>query len=158
MKVAVFPGSFDPITLGHIDILIRAVQIFDKVIVAVLHNVHKNPLFTVDERISLIEEATKQLPNMAVDSFQGLLVDYVKKHHAMAIIRGLRETGDFQNELNMAQMNHTLYTGAQTIFLPTQPKFSFVSSSLVKEVAKHGGDIFDFVPQVVGNALREKYR
>lgn len=158
MKIAVYPGSFDPITNGHIDILKRAAGLFDQLIVAVLQNPNKQPLFTVQERIDLIQTATMDCQNVVVDSFMGLLVEYVKLKQASAIIRGLREISDFENELRMAHMNRQLLSSAVTLFIPTNNTFSYLSSSLVKEVAAHGGDIEEFVPEVVAQALYAKFR
>ena len=156
MRIAVYPGSFDPITNGHIDILKRATGLFDKVIVAVLHNPNKRPLFTIDERIEQIQEAVADLENVGVDSFMGLLVDYARLKGAQTIIRGLREISDFENELRMAHMNRQLDERAVTVFIPTNNEYSFLSSSLVKEVATYGGDVAEFVPDVVNRALRTK--
>ncbi|MCF8564405.1 pantetheine-phosphate adenylyltransferase [Alicyclobacillus tolerans] len=157
-KIAVYPGSFDPITNGHMDILKRAAALFDQVIVAVLHNPNKNPLFSVEERMNLISEATKDYDNVAVDSFMGLLVEYVSMKSASAIIRGLREISDFENELRMAHMNRHLNSSCVTVFIPTNNAYSYLSSSLVKEVASHGRDVTEFVPSAVAKAMHEKYR
>lgn len=157
MKIAVYPGSFDPITNGHIDILKRASGLFDQLIVAVLQNPNKQPLFTVEERMEMIQSTTRECKNVVVDSFMGLLVEYVKIKNAAAIIRGLREISDFENELRMAHMNRHLHEAAVTLFVPTNNAYSFLSSSLVKEVAAHGGQIADFVPQAVANALYAKF-
>jgi len=158
MKIAVYPGSFDPITNGHIDILQRAAELFDQVIVAVLQNPNKNPLFTVEERMDLIKSATQDCTNVVVDSFFGLLIDYVDLKEAVAIIRGLREISDFENELRMAHMNRQLNSSAVTVFIPTNNTYSYLSSSLVKEVAAHGGKITGFVPDKVEAALHAKFR
>lgn len=157
MTIAIYPGSFDPITSGHLDMLERASRLFQQVIVAVLQNPMKTPLFTVQERMELIREATRSFPNVMVDSFMGLLVDYAKLKGASAIIRGLREVSDFENELKMAHMNRHLNPDVTTLFIPTNPKFSFVSSSLVKEVASHGGSVHGFVPEPVEQALYAKF-
>lgn len=158
MRIAVYPGSFDPITNGHIDILKRASGLFDQLVVAVLQNPNKQPLFTVSERMELIQAVTTDCENVVVDSFVGLLVEYVKLKKATAIIRGLREISDFENELRMAHMNRQLNDTAVTLFIPTNNTYSYLSSSLVKEVAAHGGNIGDFVPDAVAQALYAKFR
>lgn len=157
MKVAVYPGSFDPITLGHLDIAERAAKLFDRLVIAVMVNPHKNPLFTAEERKQLIQEAVKQIPNIEVDSFPGLLVHYVESIGAQAIVKGLRALSDFESELSMASINSKMYSGADTIFIPTNFKYSYISSSLVKEIARHGGHIEEFVPHHVEKALQIKY-
>ncbi|RIV21053.1 pantetheine-phosphate adenylyltransferase [Alicyclobacillaceae bacterium I2511] len=157
MKIAVYPGSFDPITNGHLDVLQRAAELFDQVIVGVLQNPDKKPLFSVDERIHMIREATVNYPRVVVDSFMGLLVDYMKLREAVAIVRGLREISDFENELRMAHMNRQLYVHAVTVFIPTNTSYSYLSSSLVKELAMHGADISHFVPEVIEQALHAKF-
>jgi pantetheine-phosphate adenylyltransferase len=158
MTIAIFPGSFDPITSGHLDMLERASSLFQQVIVAVLQNPAKTPLFTVEERMAFIRASTRSFSNVIVDSFMGLLMDYARIKGASAVIRGLREVSDFENELKMAHMNRHLNPNVVTIFIPTNPKFSFVSSSLVKEVASHGGSVHGFVPEPVEKALYAKYR
>jgi pantetheine-phosphate adenylyltransferase len=158
VTIAIYPGSFDPITSGHLDILERASRLFQQVIVAVLQNPVKTPLFTVEERMELIRESTSSFSNVTVDSFMGLLMDYAKLKGASAVVRGLREVSDFENEVKMAHMNHHLNPDVVTVFIPTNPKFSFVSSSLVKEVASHGGSVQEFVPEPVEQALYAKYR
>jgi pantetheine-phosphate adenylyltransferase len=158
MKIAVYPGSFDPLTNGHLDIIERVAGLFDEVVVAVLHNPDKNPLFTVDERMQLIQLATSAYPNVKVDSFMGLLVDYVDVKGASAIIRGLREISDFENELRMAHMNRKLNEAAVTLFVPTNYNYSYLSSSLIKQVAAYGGDITEFVPDAVAHAMQQKAR
>ncbi|MBX5436267.1 MAG: pantetheine-phosphate adenylyltransferase [Alicyclobacillaceae bacterium] len=158
MRIAVYPGSFDPITNGHLDVLSRACGLFDQVIVAVLQNPGKHPLFSVEERMGLIREVTKGLPNVVVDSFMGLLVHYVELKGASCIIRGLREISDFENELRMAHMNRKLNEAAVTVFIPTSYNYSYLSSSLIKEIAIHGGNIADFVPPAVEQAMYAKFR
>ena len=155
MTHAVCPGSFDPPTLGHIDVIGRAAGIFDRVTVAVLVNPDKQGMFSIDERLDLLRETTAQWPNVGVDSFHGLLVDYCAAEGIGAIVKGLRAVSDFDYELQMAQMNHGL-TGVDTLFLPTSPVYSFVSSSLVKQVAGYGGDVGHLLPDVVGAALDAK--
>ncbi|WAA13705.1 pantetheine-phosphate adenylyltransferase [Fervidibacillus halotolerans] len=156
-RVAVCPGSFDPITNGHMDIISRGAQIFDKVYVCILNNSGKKSLFTKEERIRLIEEATKDFPNVIVDSFDGLLVDYAKKVNAQVILRGLRAVSDFEYELRITSMNRKLDEQIETFFMMTNNQYSFLSSSIVKEVAKYNGNISDLVPPVVEKALREKF-
>jgi len=157
MTIAVYPGSFDPVTLGHIDIAERAAKIFDKVIIAVMVNPHKNALFSVEERTNLIEEAVRHIPNIAVDSFPGLLVHYIEQNNAKVIVKGLRAVSDFESELAMASVNHKMYPQAETFFIPTNSKYSYISSSLVKEIARHGGAISDFVSPHVEQALKTVY-
>ncbi|MET9223878.1 pantetheine-phosphate adenylyltransferase [Streptomyces sp. NPDC088197] len=157
MRRAVCPGSFDPITNGHLDIIARASRLYDTVYVAVMINQSKQGLFTIEERIALIEEVTGDLGNVKVESFHGLLVDFCKQREIPAIVKGLRAVSDFDYELQMAQMNIGL-TGVETLFVPTNPAYSFLSSSLVKEVAQWGGDISHLVPSVVLDALKPKLR
>jgi pantetheine-phosphate adenylyltransferase len=156
-SIAVCPGSFDPITYGHLDIIKRASKVFDQIHVVLLNNSSKNPLFSVDERISLISEVTKEFPNVKVDSFQGLLVDYAKGVGASAIIRGLRAVSDFEYEMQITSMNRVLNDEIETFFMMTNNQFSFLSSSIVKEVAKYGGDISELVPEAVQKALSGKF-
>ncbi|WP_206305979.1 pantetheine-phosphate adenylyltransferase [Streptomyces sp. RFCAC02] len=153
MRRAVCPGSFDPVTLGHLDIVARASRLYDVVHVAVMVNTSKRGLFDVDERIALIEECTAEYDNVIVESFHGLLVDYCKQREIPAIVKGLRAVSDFDYELQMAQMNNGL-SGVETLFIPTNPVYSFLSSSLVKEVAAWGGDVSHLVPGPVLDALR----
>ncbi|EAR64858.1 phosphopantetheine adenylyltransferase [Bacillus sp. NRRL B-14911] len=156
-SIAVCPGSFDPITYGHLDIIKRASKVFDQIHVVLLNNSSKNPLFSVDERISLISEVTREFPNVKVDSFQGLLVDYAKGVGASAIIRGLRAVSDFEYEMQITSMNRVLNEEIETFFMMTNNQFSFLSSSIVKEVAKYGGDISELVPEAVQKALSGKF-
>ena len=155
MTHAVCPGSFDPPTLGHLDIFGRAAGLFDQLTVAVLVNPDKRGMFTIDERLDLLRATTAALPNVVVDSFQGLLVDYCAANNIRAIVKGIRAVSDFDYELQMAQMNHGL-TGVDTLFIPTAPAYSFVSSSLVKQVASYGGDVRQLLPDVVAAALADK--
>jgi pantetheine-phosphate adenylyltransferase len=155
MTHAVCPGSFDPPTLGHLDVIGRAAGLFDRVTVAVLVNPDKHGLFDIDERLELLRATTAQWPNVTADSFQGLLVDYCVANGIAAIVKGIRAVSDFDYELQMAQMNQAL-TGVQTLFLPTSPAYSFVSSSLVKQVASYGGDVGHLLPDVVAAALASK--
>lgn len=157
MRIAVYPGSFDPITIGHMDIIQRVAGLFDQVIVAVLQNPDKQPLFSVEERLQLIAGATTDLGNVVVDSFAGLLVDYVDVKGASAIVRGLREISDFENEMRMAHMNRQLNDSAVTLFVPTNYNYSYISSSLIKQVAAYGQDVTDFVPPTVAAAMQAKY-
>lgn len=156
MKIAVYPGSFDPVTNGHVDILERTSRIFDKTIVAVVHNVYKQPLFTLEERVNLIRETTKHLDNIEVESFYGLLVDYLKEKRVNIIIRGLRSLTDYEYESTMSMINKKLLPDADTVFIMSDSNYKCVSSSGVKEVALLGGDASSMVPGVVVAALREK--
>lgn len=155
LRRVVCPGSFDPITNGHLDIIGRASKLYDTVYVAVMINKSKQGLFTIEERISLIEEVTAEFGNVRVEAFHGLLVDFCKQRDIPAIVKGLRAVSDFDYELQMAQMNIGL-SGVETLFVPTNPTFSFLSSSLVKEVAQWGGDISHLVPPAVFEALNAK--
>ena len=155
MKRAVCPGSFDPITYGHLDIIERAAQQFDHVVVAVLENRTKSSLFTVTERIAMIQEVTTQFPNVSVDSWSGLLVDYCKSSSIQAIVKGLRAVTDFDYELQMAQVN-LQGSGVETMFMATSPAHSFLSSSLVKELAHYNGDVSTMVPPTVNEALKAR--
>lgn len=155
MRRAVCPGSFDPPTLGHLDIIGRAAGLFDEVVVGVLINKSKKSLFTVDERIAMLSEITEGYDNVRVDSFHGLLVDYCRTHEIRAIVKGLRAVTDFDYELQMAQMNQRL-SGVDTLFMSTNPEFSFLSSSLVKEVATYGGDVAHLLPELVHRQLLDR--
>lgn len=155
MSGAVCPGSFDPVTLGHIDVFERAAAQFDEVVVAVMVNPNKTGMFTHEERIALIEESTTHLPNLRVESGRGLIVDFVKSRGLTAIVKGLRTGTDFEYELQMAQMNNHI-AGVDTFFVATTPRYSFVSSSLAKEVARLGGDVSDLLPAPVNAQLKAK--
>ena len=158
MTTAVCPGSFDPITNGHLDIVTRASRHFNEVVVLVTGNPTKTSgLFSIDERVELIREVIAHLPNVRVDSWGGLLVDYTSAHHITALVKGLRSSLDYEYELPMAQMNRRL-TGVDTYFLLTDEKYGYISSSLTKEVAKYGGDVTGLVPDTVREAMAEKYR
>ena len=146
MSTAVFPGSFDPVTKGHMDLLYRASKMFDALVLGVLINSSKQPLLTLEERVKLLGEVTNKMPNVRVEAFEGLLVDFVNKCDADAIVRGLRSAGDFEYELPLAQANYKLNGRADTIFLATSPQYSYVSSSAVKELMRYNADISDFVP------------
>jgi pantetheine-phosphate adenylyltransferase len=152
---ALCPGTFDPVTNGHLDIIERAAQRFDALIVAVLDNPAKQPLFTVEERVSLLKEVTHDLGNVEIASFTGLLVEYAKKRGIGVVVKGLRALTDFEYEIQMAQMNHAL-ADVETLFMTTAPQWSFLSSSLVKEVARFGGDVSALVPPVVTERLRDR--
>ncbi|GGG12179.1 pantetheine-phosphate adenylyltransferase [Paenibacillus aceti] len=156
-RIAVYPGSFDPITNGHLDIIQRASRQFDKLIVAVLNNLSKKPLFTVEERKELISSVTSHLPNVEVDSFRDLLVNYVDYRKADVIVRGIRSVTDFEYELQMASLNKQLNHNVETIFMMTNPKYSYLSSSVVKEIACFNGALGDLVPLEIEQALRKKY-
>ena len=157
MSGAVCPGSFDPVTLGHIDVFERAAAQFDEVVVAVLINPNKKGMFALDERIAMIEESTAHLTNLRVESGEGLVVDFARAHGLTAIVKGLRTGTDFEYELQMAQMNRHI-AGVDTFFVATAPKYSFVSSSLAKEVATFGGDVSALLPDSVNRRLRDKLR
>jgi pantetheine-phosphate adenylyltransferase len=155
VRRAVSPGSFDPVTNGHLDIIDRASRLYDELIVAVLINQTKHGLFTVDERLEMLREVTKGYPNVRVESFHGLLVEFCREQGAAVVVKGLRAVSDFDYELQMAQMNAGL-AGVETLFMPTNPLYSFLSSSLVKDVAKWGGDVSAHVPEVVARRLAER--
>ncbi|SDZ01912.1 Phosphopantetheine adenylyltransferase [Proteiniborus ethanoligenes] len=155
---AVYPGTFDPVTNGHLDIIKRSSKKFDKITVLVLNNPSKNHMFTVEERIKLLKEITKNFENVEVDSFTGLLVDYMKQNESKLIIRGLRAVSDFEYEMQMALMNNSLYDEAETFFLIARDKYSYLSSSIVKEVASFNGDISGLVPNIVELAIKSKLR
>lgn len=158
MRHCIYPGTFDPITYGHLDVLQRAARLFDKVTLAVAHNPGKGPLFSPEQRVAMIEANLAELPNVAVVTFEGLLVDFAVAQQATAIIRGLRALSDFEFEFNMALMNRHLNPKIETIFVMPAESFSYTSSHLVKQVAKYGGDVTKFVPANVAAALTEVYR
>ena len=157
MSIAVYPGSFDPITNGHIDLIERATRIFDKLIVAVAENPGKSPLFTIEERIVMVKKTTEQFENVIVDKISGLTVDYVRQHGASVIIRGLRAISDFEYELQMALMNRKQLRRAETVFLMPSLRWVYLSSNLIKEVARHNGAIKDLVPEIVCRKLKETF-
>ncbi len=158
MKKAIYPGSFDPVTYGHIDIIERAAKIYDELIVAVLNNKAKTtPLFSVDERVNILIEILSGLSNVTVKSYEGLLVDFAKENDAGVIVRGLRAVTDFEYELMLAQTNRVLSSGVDTVFLTTSLKYAYLSSSTVKEVASYGGDIDKFVPPLVAARTYDKF-
>ena len=156
-RIAVYPGSFDPITYGHMDILFRSLELFDKVIMAVAYNIEKKGLFTVEERKDIIREAVKGNEHVIVDSFEGLLVDYVKKVNSRFVVRGLRAMSDFEYEFQMASMNRNLNKDMDTIFMMTSKDYFFISSRTIKEVASFGGNVDGLVPPVVAKCLNEKF-
>lgn len=157
MKKAIYPGSFDPITFGHLDMIERSAKIVDELVIGVLNNSAKNSLFSVEERVSMIKEMTKDWKNVTVASFDGLLVDFMKQIQATIIIRGLRAVTDFEYELQIAQANHVQNSEIETIFLTTDLRYSYLSSTIVKEFASYGGDISKFVPERFIDLIYEKY-
>ncbi|ADB69000.1 TPA: pantetheine-phosphate adenylyltransferase [Listeria monocytogenes] len=157
-KIAVIPGTFDPITNGHLDIIERAAKIFDLLYVSVLNNSSKKPLFTIEERMEMIRQVTAHLPNVQVESASGLTVDYAATRGATAIVRGLRAVSDFEYEMQIASMNRTLNADIETFFVMTNTKYSFLSSSMVKEVAQYQGDISELVPEIVNEQVQAKFK
>jgi len=158
LRIGIYPGTFDPITNGHIDVIERAIYLFDRVVVAVTNNPGKSPLFSIDERIEMIQESVQYLKSVEVDSFQDLLVNYVQKKKATAIIRGLRATSDFEYEFQMALVNRKLANDLLTVFLMPNEKYTYLNSTIVKEVAKFRGDISCFVPRFVQSKIKEKFK
>ena len=156
-KIALYPGSFDPITKGHLDVLKRAADIFDKVIIVVSINVNKKSFLPLEDRLNLIREACKDIPNVEVDSFDGLTIEYAKKKNANVLIRGLRAVSDFEYEMQLSQANSALCKDIHTVFLITKPKYNFISSGTVREIAVMNGDISKFVPEPVAKYLEAKY-
>lgn len=157
MLRALYPGSFDPITNGHLDVVARAARLFDEVIVAVAHNEAKAALFSIEERVALLEASTRHLPNVKVTSFQGLLVEFARAQHARAVIRGLRAVSDFEFEFQMALMNRSLEPDLEALFLMPCEEYSYISSRMVKEVARLGGEVSRFVPRCVEEALTKRF-
>ncbi len=157
MKTAIYPGSFDPITKGHLDVLERAASMFDKVIIVVLDNTKKKCLLSTDERVNLIRKSTEYLANVEVDSFDGLTIEYARQKQATILIRGLRAVSDFEYEMQLSQMNSTLAPEINTIFLITKPEYNFISSSAIKEIVMMKGEISEFVPKEVRDYLINKY-
>lgn len=158
MKAAIYPGSFDPVTYGHLDVIRRSANIFDQLTVSVLNNVGKSALFSVEERVKMLEEATKDLPNVKIDSFSGLLIDYAKEKDVHVVVRGLRAITDFEYELQIAQTNHKLSNGElDTMFLTTALEYAYLSSSSVKEIAYFNGDVSPCVPDFVAKELYGKF-
>ena len=158
MRIGVYPGSFDPVTLGHLDFIERSSKIVDKLIVGVLNNNSKTPLFSATERVNLLKEVTSHIPNVEVQAFSGLLVDFAKKNDACIVVRGLRAITDFEYELQMSQTNRIISPDIDTIFFTTNLKYAYLSSSTVKEVAKFGGDISKFLPEKVISHMQEKFK
>ncbi|MBE5926971.1 MAG: pantetheine-phosphate adenylyltransferase [Lachnospiraceae bacterium] len=158
MKIAIYPGSFDPVTKGHLDIIERSSKMVDKLIVGVLNNGSKNPLFTARERVEMLNEVTKNFNNVKVEAFSGLLVDFAKETNASIIIRGLRAITDFEYELQMAQTNRILKNDIDTVFLTTSLEYSYLSSSTVKEVARCNGDISKFLPEYIAKKVYDKFK
>lgn len=157
MKIGIYPGSFDPITLGHLDVIKRSAKIVDKLIIGVLKNSVKRPLFSTNERVELIEQAVSQIENVKVEEFDGLTVDFARAKNASVIVRGLRAVSDFEYELQIAQINHKLAPEIDTMFLTTSVEYSYLSSSIVKEVASYGGDITELVPECILKTVLDKY-
>ncbi len=157
MRTILYPGSFDPVTNGHIDVALRASSIFDRVVIAVAANAEKSPLFTTEERMELLRSACRDVRNIEISHFNGLLVNALEKFDASAVIRGLRAVSDFEYEFQMALMNRGLNEKCETLFMMPSPEYSYVSSRLIKEIAKCGGDVSSFVPPVVAEAMRRKF-
>jgi pantetheine-phosphate adenylyltransferase len=158
MRIAIYPGSFDPLTNGHLDVIERAVKLFDRVIVAVARNESKQPLFTLDERLEMVRNSIAHLPNVEADSFHGLLVEYVESRSAQAIVRGLRAISDFEFEFQLALMNRKLNERVETIFMMPKDTYTFLSSRIIKEIARFGGDVSTFVPPHVQVALASRLK
>lgn len=156
-KIAIYPGTFDPFTLGHLDILERASKLFDKVLITLAINSKKQPLFTKEERIGFIEDAVKDIPNVEVNSFEGLLVDFAEKVHAQAIIRGLRAVSDFEFEFQLALMNRKQNNEITTVFLMPHEKYTYLNSTIIREVARYGGYVDNFITPLVASKLKEKF-
>jgi pantetheine-phosphate adenylyltransferase len=157
MRTAIYPGSFDPVTNGHLDVIQRATKLFSRVIVAVAKSESKHPLFTLEERLELVNKAVRHLPNVQTDAFDGLLVDYATRRSAQAIVRGLRAVSDFEFEFQLALMNRKLNGQVETIFMMPKDTYTFLSSRIVKEIVRLGGDVSEFVPAHVKAALKEKF-
>lgn len=157
-KIAIYPGTFDPITNGHVDLVERGLRIFDEIIIAITTAQKKQPLFTIRERLNLIKAAVKDFKNVRVESFDGLLVEYVKSRNGIAVIRGLRAVSDFEYELQMALMNRRLDLKIETVFMMPSEEYSFLTSTMVKEVVSFGGSVNGLVPEIVGKALRSKFK
>lgn len=158
MSTAIYPGSFDPVTLGHLDIIKRSAAIFDHVVIGVLNNTAKKPLFSLEERVNMLKDAVSDIDNVSVESFEGLLVDFVKQKNTNVIIRGLRALTDFDLEMQMAQSNRMVASDVDTVFLSTSLQYSYLSSSIVKEYARYGVDLKEFVPECVISKLIDKMK
>jgi len=158
LSIAIYPGSFDPFTKGHLDIVERGAKLFDQLIIGVLMNTTKDPIFEMDERVELIRAAVVDIPNVRVDTFSGLLVNYMKEINVNIILKGLRAVADYEYELSMAQMNKSLSSDVETIFLMSNSNYSHISSSMIKEIVKLGGDVSEFVPNNIYKILIEKLR
>ena len=158
MKIAIYPGTFDPITNGHLDIIERAIKMFDTVVVTIARNSAKNPLFSDKERLDMIREATKGMKHVEVDSFEGLLVNYAKKRNATAVLRGLRAISDFEYEFQLALTNRKLNDTLETVFLMPSERYTYLNSTIVREIARLGGDVSDFVPPAVRKAFDKKFK
>lgn len=156
-RIAVYPGTFDPVTNGHIDLVERSLRIFDEVIVGIAANPKKQPLFSLDERISMFKDATSRFKHLVIEGFDGLLVDYIKRREAVATIRGLRAVSDFEYEMQMALMNRRLDSMIETVFMMPSEEYSFITATIVKEVASYGGDVSSLVPKVVVERLKKKF-
>lgn len=156
-RIAVYPGTFDPVTNGHLDLVERSLRIFDEIIVAVAANPKKKPVFSLEERIGMFKEVTAQYENLIIEGFDGLLVDYIKKKNAVGIIRGLRAVSDFEYEMQMALMNRRLDNTIETVFLMPNEEYSFITSTIVKEAASYGGDVSTLVPKVIVERLKKKF-
>ena len=156
MRIGIYPGSFDPVTLGHLDIIERASRLVDKLYIGVLINGSKKPMFTLEERVELVKRVVKDIKNVQVEAYGGLLVDYAREKHADVLVRGLRAVTDFEYELQIAQTNHKLEPNVDTIFFTTSIEYSYVSSSLVREIASYGGDISQFVPKEIAEEVFKK--
>jgi pantetheine-phosphate adenylyltransferase len=156
MRRAIYPGSFDPVTNGHIDVIERARKLFDEVVVAVAHNDEKQPLFTLEERLELLRQTAGKIESVGIAHFNGLLVDFAMKQEAVAVVRGLRAVSDFEFEFQMALMNRKLQGAVETIFLMPKEEYTYLSSRIIKEIARLGGDVSGFVPEIVAKALSEK--
>jgi pantetheine-phosphate adenylyltransferase len=158
MRIAIYPGSFDPVTLGHLDIIQRSAKMVDLLIIGVLNNKSKSPIFTVPERVNLLKEVTKDIPNISIEAYEGLLVDFAQERKASIIIRGLRAITDFEYELQLAQTNRKLNPVVDTVFLTTNVNYAYLSSSIVREIASYGGDISQFVPNTILQSVYDKIK